>query len=459
MDKVENGLFIFRRDFRIIDNNGLNFLSNHCDNLFTIFIFTPEQVLNNNYKSNNAIQFMIESLKELSEEIKKKNGHLYLFYGDNNKIIEYVIKEFNIQSIVFNMDITPYSKNRDNKIIQLCKKINISVYLTHDYYLHDIGSIKTKTGQIYQKYTPYYNNASKIKISPPQKQEKINFSFNNKHIKYIISLDDAIKKFTTINQNILVHGGRINALEHLKNKLPNYDNTRNDLTKNTTELSAYIKFGCISIREVYHHFHSNNAIIRQLFWRDFYANILYHFYGNEYKLGNLLKSKYNNIHWINNPSFFKKWCNGQTGFPIVDAGMRQMNITGYMHNRTRLIVASFLVKTLLIDWRFGEKYFANKLTDYDVANNNGNWQWITGGGADSQPFFRIFNPWRQTTDYDPNCEYIKKWIPELIHVPIKDVVKWDIKWSDYKNINYPKPIVDYTEQKKKCLDMYKHALY
>jgi deoxyribodipyrimidine photo-lyase len=171
-----------------------------------------------------------------------------------------------------------------------------------------------------------------------------------------------------------------------------------------------------------------------------------------------LKPKYNKIRWHHNESWFKAWCNGETGFPVVDAGMRQLNTTGYCHNRARLIVASFLIKTLLIDWRDGEKYFATKLTDYDPASNNGNYQWVAGSGADSQPYFRIFNPWRQTENFDPDCEYIKKWIPELENVPAKDILKWDTEWEKYKESKYPKPICNYEEQKEKILKMYKSAL-
>jgi deoxyribodipyrimidine photo-lyase len=192
-------------------------------------------------------------------------------------------------------------------------------------------------------------------------------------------------------------------------------------------------------------------LIRQLYWRDFYANILYEF---PRVLGHSLKPKYDKISWHYSDNLFKKWCNGETGYPIVDAGMKQMNATGYMHNRARLIVASFLVKTLLIDWRKGEQYFSKKLTDYDPANNNGNWQWISGGGADSQPYFRVFNPWRQAEEYDPNCEYIKKWLPELKDVPVKDLLNWDTKYINYKDVKYPKPIVNYEEQRDKVIKMY-----
>ena len=263
-----------------------------------------------------------------------------------------------------------------------------------------------------------------------------------------------MKKFTKVNPNILVHGGRNNAIKQMKiasKNIKNYSVTHNELSKSTSQLSAYIKFGCVSIREVYKVFHSKREFIRQLFWRDFYANILYFF---PRVLGHSLKPKYDKIKWQHNVTWFNAWTEGKTGFPIVDAGMRQLNETGYMHNRARLIVSSFLVKTLLISWEEGEKYFAQNLVDYDPASNNGNWQWISGGGADSQPYFRIFNPWEQGKNYDPDCIYIKKWIPELKDVPKKDILKWETSFVNYKNIKYPKPICDYKEQKKKVIDMY-----
>jgi deoxyribodipyrimidine photo-lyase len=176
-------------------------------------------------------------------------------------------------------------------------------------------------------------------------------------------------------------------------------------------------------------------------------------------LGHSLKPKYDKIKWHHNSSWFSAWCKGETGYPIVDAGMRQMNTTGYMHNRSRLIVASFLVKTLLIDWREGEKYFAQTLTDYDVANNNGNWGWISSGGADSQPFFRIFNPSLQGENFDKECEYIKKWVPELATLHPKIIHNWETEWVNHKDIKYPKPICNYSEQREKALKMYKDALY
>ena len=455
--KFENGLFIFRRDLRIIDNNSLNFLSELCNNIYTIFIFTPEQVgTGNKYKSNNSVQFMIESLEDLDKNIRKEGGHLHTFYGKNNEVISDCIKAWDINIVAFNLDITPYARERDDEIIKLCQRIKVFVTYDHDYYLHPPGSIKTGTGNPYQKFTPYYETASKIKVQVPVGKKHLPFKKKDTHIPNKISLYNAISKFTKVNPNILVHGGRPTALKMLSTaviSIKNYNAIHNDLSKKTSELSAAIKFGCISIREAYKALHGNSGIIRQLYWRDFYANIMYEF---PHVLGHSLKPKYDKIHWHHNSSWFSAWKKGETGYPIVDAGMRQMNTTGYMHNRARLIVASFLVKTLLIDWREGEEYFAQTLTDYDVANNNGNWQWISGGGADSQPYFRVFNPWRQTEEYDTKCEYIKKWVPELKDLPEKDILKWNTKFSEYKDITYPKPIVNYEEQREKVLKLYKN---
>jgi deoxyribodipyrimidine photo-lyase len=456
-DKFENGLFIFRRDLRIIDNNGLNLLNAYCKNIFTIFIFTPEQVgSSNKFKSDNAVQFMIESLNDLSNKIGNNGGKLYTFYGENETIIKNCIKEFNIDVVCFNLDISPYAVERDKNVVKLCENLEVYVMYDHDYYLHEPGSILTSSKTPFQKFTPYYETALRKKIEAPNPSYKLKFTYLKKTVKDQILLSQAITKFTKTNSNILIHGGRDNAIKILNNAVKtqtHYSTTHNDLSKNTSLLSAYIKFGCVSIREVYKALKSKRDLVRQLIWRDFYANILYSY---PYVLGRAMKPKYNKIHWHHNPNWFEAWKHGNTGFPIVDAGMRELKTTGYMHNRARLITASFLVKTLLISWEHGEKYFATQLTDYDPASNNGNWQWIASTGADSQPFFRIFNPWEQTKNYDPNAEYIKKWVPELKDVPVNDIMNWDKKYniSEYKNIKYPKPIVEYKIQKEIALKMY-----
>jgi deoxyribodipyrimidine photo-lyase len=280
-----------------------------------------------------------------------------------------------------------------------------------------------------------------------------NFDYEKKHTKLI-----------TYDEDSLLVGGRTSALERLKQvkHFKEYDSTRNDLTQNTTMLSAYLKYGCVSVREVYSvmlkQFSKSHPLIRQLVWRDFYIHLLDAF--PRVLKGKSLKEKYDAIKWENNRSLFNAWKRGETGYPIVDANMRMLNKVGYMHNRGRLIVASFLVKTLLVDWRWGEKYFAQQLIDYDPAANNGNWQWVSGSGADSQPYFRIFNPWSQSAKHDVDAEFIKEWIPELETVEPKHIHQWD-KWCEderYKGIKYPDPIVDYSAMRNKTLALYKRYL-
>jgi deoxyribodipyrimidine photo-lyase len=458
--KYNNGLFIFRRDFRVIDNVGLNLANSMCKKIYPVFIFTPEQVGSaNKFKSDNSVQFMIESLKDLSSQITQMGGHLSCFYGHNNSIVSQLIHDLEIDVVCFNVDYSPYAVQRELGIMQMCEKMHIPVEYGHDYYLHPPGTILNGSGNTYQKFTPFYNASIRKKVDAPASLKKIHFTTTNKRLQHTISLDDALKRFTKVNPDILVHGGRKNAINQMKKaatNIKNYSKTHNDLGYSTSQLSAYIKFGCVSIREVYKAFRSKHDFIRQLFWRDFYANILHSF---PHVLGSSMNKKYNKIHWNNNSNWFKKWCDGETGYPVVDAGMRQLNKTGYMHNRARLIVSSFLIKTLLISWEKGEKYFAQNLVDYDPASNNGNYQWVSGSGTDSQPYFRIFNPWRQAEEYDPQCEYITTWIPELKDVPNKDIFNWQTEWVNYKDIKYPKPICNYEEQKKKCLNMYKDALY
>ena len=460
MSQYENGLFIFRRDFRVVDNIGLNLLNSKCKHVYPIFIFTPEQVTGaNKYKSDNAVQFMIESLSDLDSQIRSMGGKLLVFYGHNEKIVGELINALQIDCVGFNADYSPYAIKREIGIIQLCNKKGVAVEFGHDYYLHPPGTILNGTGQTYQKFTPFYEASLRKKVDAPVGVRKIHFSTTGKHLSNTITLDAALKRFTKVNPDILVHGGRKHGLQQMKvaaKNISHYSKTHNSLSHSTSQLSAYIKFGCISIREVYKAFRSKHDFIRQLFWRDFYANILFAF---PQVLGHSLKPKYDKIHWKHNSNWFHKWCIGETGFPVVDAGMRQLNATGYMHNRARLIVSSFLIKTLLISWEKGEQYFATKLTDYDPASNNGNWQWTMGGGADSQPFFRIFNPWLQLKEYDPDCEYVKTWIPELKDVPVKDILHWDTEWQNNKNCKYCKPMIEYSEQKDKILQMYKEALY
>jgi deoxyribodipyrimidine photo-lyase len=459
--KMENGLFIFRRDLRIVDNNGLNFLSTLCNNIYTIFIFTPEQVgSGNKYKSDNAVQFMVESLQDLASEIRKEGGNLHTFYGDNEKVIADCIKAWDINVVAFNLDITPYARIRDDGIVKMCQRMKVFVSYDHDYYLCNPGEVLNGSGEPYVKFTPYYERARKLKVEKPAPRKKLHFKTSEANIPNKITLDLAMKKFVgKENIDILVHGGRDNALKQIKiaaKNIKHYAETRDELSKPTSQLSAFIKFGNISIREVFYAFKSNHSFIRQLYWREFYSQVLYN---HPHVLGHSLNKKYDKIKWHDNKRLFDAWTKGVTGIPIVDASQRQLLQSGWTHNRGRMISSSILIKILLIDWREGERFYAQNLVDYDVANNNGGWQWSSGGGSDAQPFFRYFNPYTQSKEHDPKCEYIKKWIKELKDVPNEDIHNWDNAWEKHKDCGYPKPIVDYKEQREKSIELYKKALY
>lgn len=450
-----NNIFIFRRDFRIKDNTALNYCIDNSDSIYPIFIFTPEQVIDNSFKSDNAVQFMCESLNHL----KKKVKNLVYCKGNYIDVITDIVKKNNITGIYTNTDYTKYSIKREKDIEKLCKKLNIDFKYYHDNLLYEPGTKLTGSGSYYQKFTPFYNLCLK---DEPRKSttKKSDGIFKKCKTKY--SITDT-SKFYKHNDSLHVNGGRKNALAILKKirEFKDYEKTRNTLSIETTNLSAYLKFGCISIRECYEKFKKTfgkkHPLIRQLIWRDFYYHLGYGFID---RFGDSLKSNYDKIKWENNRNNFNRWKEGRTGYPVIDACMTQLNETGYMHNRGRLLVSSFLIKNLGIDWRWGEKYFAQSLVDYDVLVNNGNWQWTSGSGADSQPYFRVFNPWIQSERYDKDCEYIKYWLPNLEDVDNKHLHQWEKFYNNYdlKEIDYVKPIVDYKESKENSLKMYKKYL-
>lgn len=465
--KYNRGLIIFRRDYRLHDNTALYHAFKECHKVLPIFIFTKEQIddQKNSYKSDKSVQFLIESLGDIETEIRQYGGKLSIYYGEMDKVITSVLSKNKIDCLYINADYTPYAKKRDYNIQQICDIQKVEFKCYHDVCLFPPGSILTGSGTVYQKFTPFYNECLKQQkmIKPLRKMMKKPIWLENMYNTNSISLNKAYTKFTKPVKHIAVHGGRDNALNILSGiqHFKDYGKNRNDLGVQTTRLSAYLKYGCISVREVFYTlldkkgFSLHHDLIRQLIWRDFYIHILD---ANPQVLqGKSLKSKYDNIKWNNNRKWFQLWCEGRTGFPIVDAGMRQLNKTGYMHNRARLITASFLVKLLHVDWRWGEKYFAQQLVDYDPAANNGNWQWIAGSGADSQPYFRIFNPWSQTEKHDPECIYIKEWIHELRDVDAKSILKWDTKYKEV-SVDYPEPIIDYKKERMNGLNLYKKYL-
>jgi deoxyribodipyrimidine photo-lyase len=437
-------IYLFHRDLRVVDNIGIN--SANVD-LVPIFIFTPTQITKNKYYSNNAVQFMCECL----DDIKKNVPELYLFYGETISILQKIHKKVGIKSLHFNLDYTPYARRRDDEIFDFCTKHEIKCNTYEDYLLAPMGSFLKKDGNPYVIYGPFkdtvLSNTKHINKPTNTKPSFIKCTALNS-----ITISSTSKFYKT-NPNNLIKGGRDEGLQKLN--FNHYEH--NQLTHTTTHLSAYIKFGCISIREAFYA-NTNIAYRQQLIWREFYYYIGVYFPDVIDKSKNF-QSKYDGIQWTKNNKLFTAWSKGETGYPIIDACMRELNTCGYMHNRGRLISSNFLNRILNMDWRLGELYFAQKLIDYDPLVNNGNWQWIASTGTDTKPYFqRLFNPWLQGQRFDQNAEYIKKWIPELKDVLPKEIHNWE-KYCDKHLDKYNfKPIVNYEESRKKSIETYKKVL-
>ena len=429
----KKSLFIFRRDLRLEDNIGLIESLQNSTEVIPCFIY-DENLINNLKDSKFRWNFLNESLTDLDMELKKKGTRLQLLEGKPEKAIEKIIKKHKVEAIFLNTDFTNYSQKRDEKIYQTCKKNEISFHSTLDFLLHNPNEIKTNEGSPYTIYSFFYKKAKQFSIRKISKNIKKNYS------KEIIS-NSEIRKNEIKNNEII--GGRKEALKILKHldKFRNYDKVRDFPELNqTTMLAAHNKFGTVSIREVHNKIKEelgvDHTIMGEIYWREFFSYILFHF---PYSQKKSFRKKFQKIPWAKSEELFKKWCEGKTGFPIVDAGMRQLNKTGFMHNRVRMIVASFLTKDLHMDWKLGEKYFGEKLIDYDPAVNSGNWQWAASTGCDSVPYFRIFNPWRQQERFDLDCKYIKKWVPELQKMKSKTIHEL---WKEFPgNLEYPKPIL------------------
>ena len=443
----EKSIFLFHRDLRIEDNIGLIDALNNSKEVIPCFIY-DSNLIKKLKEAKFRWNFLNESLLDLDENFKKKGIRLQIVEGITEKSLEKIVKKHKIESIFSNTDFSNYSQKRDEKIYQMCKKNKITFHSSLDFLLHNPHDIKTNEDSPYTIYSFFYKKAKIFPTRNVTKNTKKNYS------NEIISNSSIIKPKIT---DLEIKGGRKEALKILKNleSFTDYDKVRDFPGLNqTTLLSAHNKFGTISIRETYAQIKEvlgiNHTIMGEIYWREFFNYILFHFPYVEKKS---FKQKFQDIPWKNSEESLKKWKEGQTGFPIVDAGMRQLNLTGFMHNRVRMIVASFLTKDLHIDWRLGERYFAEKLIDYDTAVNSGNWQWAASTGCDSVPYFRIFNPWRQQERFDLNCNYIKKWIPELEKMEPKDIHNL---WKNFPlNLKYPKPMVVHKNEAEITKEIFK----
>ncbi len=428
-EKEKINIFWFRRDLRLQDNCGLHHALNAGLKVLPVFIFDTDILDKLENKSDRRVDYFHQALNEIHIELKDHKSALTVFQGKPLEIFKKLVRDFNIESVFCNGDYEPQAIKRDKEVENFLQKNQIGLKIFKDQVIFEKNEVMKKDGTPYTVFTPYSKKWKEILHS------------------------NKIKSFTTDFSNFLQYSSpKFPSLKDLgfektgfefkkptlqKSIIDDYDQYRDfPALDHTTHLGIALRFGTVSVRKCVEFALKHNEIwLNELIWREFFMQILYHF---PKVVDQSFKEKYDNIQWRNDEKEFELWCEGRTGYPIVDAGMRQLNETGFMHNRVRMIVASFLTKHLLIDWRWGEAYFAEKLLDYELSSNNGNWQWAAGCGCDAAPYFRVFNPSEQTKKFDKDLKYIRKWLTE-------------------KEIN-TEPIVDQVFARKRALEVYGKAV-
>ena len=452
--KKKRSLMIFTRDLRLYDNVTLASAAEDAESVLPLFVFKDKQIKEskNPYFSSPGFLFLLDSLDDLSTQLHKKNKELYFYKGDYDIAIETAHKHHGITDVYISEDVTPYAKQRQETLQDTCDELDITLHVIHNHFLTKPGSVCTGEGKMYQVFTPFKSKAREQDVPKPVSEIDGSLYATSDHFNE--SFCDLVER---PNIEIPFTGGRGEGLKQFEyvQELSNYKEERDFMHKaGTSKLSPHMKFGTISPREFYHEiaqrFGPGHTLITELYWRDFYAHLAY---AHPYVFGNSFDEKYQGLEWEDAPTDLQSWKDGMTGYPIVDAGMRQLNTTGWMHNRARMITASFLTKHLLIDWREGEQYFAQKLVDYDPATNNGSWQWAASTGADAQPYFRIFNPWTQQEKFDKDCNYIREYVPELAELSNKEIHNYmDAKEAPK---GYVLPMIEHKEGRERALERFK----
>ena len=422
-----------RRDLRLEDNAALYYALKDGNPTLPLFIFDTN-ILDNLAEADPRVTFIHRTLQEIKKELKEHNSDLLVRYGKPEEVWPDIIKQYKVKTVFTNSDYEPYAKERDDGLAEFLSTENIKLKSFKDQVIFEKDEILKPDGTPYTVFTPYYR----------QWHEKLNNFYikpypTKKYFNNLLSQDDDLKMPSLKEMGFEESEIEFPELNY-KWKLADYGKLRNFPGEDaTTHVSMHLRFGTLSIRQAVNDaIHAKaNVWLSELAWREFYMMILWYF---PYAAFNSFKKQYDNIQWINDEENFKAWCEGKTGYPIVDAAMRQINQTGFMHNRMRMVVASFLTKHLLTDWRWGEHYFAEKLLDYEMGSNVGGWQWAAGSGNDAAPYFRVFNPELQTKKFDPELKYIKYWVPE------------------FGTDQYPKPIVEHKFARERALEEYKRAL-
>ncbi len=423
----------FRRDLRLEDNTGLYHALNENDNVLPLFIFDKNILDALDEKSDARVQFIVNTIQELRHQLQKAGSDMLVEYGEPLEIWKKIIRNYSIKAVYTNHDFEPYALQRDAEIGDLLKSNGIQFKTFKDQVIFEKNDVLKDDGKPYTVYTPY-SKRWKLRLTPEDLQPR----YSEKKLGNLYKTLP-LKEITLKDIGFLPSGIEVPPLKINLNIIKNYHNTRDlPAVQGTSRLSVHLRFGTLSIRKLATATQQlNEKYFNELIWREFYQMILAHF---PHVVTNSFKPAYDRIVWRNNEKEFAAWCAGKTGYPIVDAGMRELNATGFMHNRVRMIVSSFLTKDLLIDWRWGEAYFAKKLLDYDLASNNGGWQWAAGCGVDAAPYFRVFNPQSQTLKFDPEFKYIHKWVPDM------------------DELTYRNPIVDHSFARDRVLKVFKEAL-
>ena len=431
MDHEGLVIFWFRRDLRLHDNHGFYKALTSGHKVLPLFIFDTD-ILDTLPKEDKRLVFIHRQLS-LIQKAMQSFGGLSFFHGKPVEIMESLINKYKVNAVYTNHDYEPYAIRRDLQVSKLLSEKGIDFHTFKDQVLFEKSEVVKSDGSPYVVFTPY----SRVWLKKMSEQGIPEFP-SEKHLSNLKeSISTAIPSLTDLgfkNQDLTFPSVEIDA-----SQLKAYAETRNyPGVDNTTRLGMHLRFGSISVRDCIRAGVKVSSVwLSELIWREFFMQILWHFPHVE---KSAFRPAYDRIEWLNNPDDFDKWCKGKTGFPMVDAGMRELNETGFMHNRVRMVVAGFLTKHLLIDWKWGEAWFAEKLLDFELSSNNGNWQWAAGSGCDAAPYFRIFNPSEQLKKFDRELSYVRRWLPE------------------YDSPAYPKPMIDHAFARQRCLSVYAQSL-
>lgn len=426
-------LFWFRRDLRLLDNKGLFEALMSGKKVLPIFIFDQTILSKLNNPLDKRVLFIHNQLSQLKGELQKFGSDLKVFYGNPLAVFNKLVDKHQFEAVFSNEDYEPYAKTRDHEIQTFLTSKSIQFHQFKDHVIFAKDDVLKPDGKPYTVFTPYSRKWKAFLSDHDLRFHDIN-PIKNQFVKVEAEQIISLEQMGFQSQKETFPSKEVDSI-----LISQYEHLRDFPSKqNTSLLGIHLRFGTLSIRQLVKNTKSKSvSFLNELIWRDFYQMILWHFPHVE---KNAFKPKYDRIEWINDTESYDAWCEGRTGYPIVDAGMRQLIETGFMHNRIRMVVASFLCKHLLIHWQWGEDFFAKHLLDFDLASNNGGWQWASGSGCDAAPYFRVFNPTLQTQKFDPDFDYIKRWVPE------------------YTELTYPKPIVDHKFARERAIEYYKRGI-